>query len=141
MLTAIVTNDFKPRWCIFTDCRFFGTAFWTSLRLRLIPMVILHLLFFRKKKNLFALNTRKFKVWHRFYLLWEKFNINSKLILIFVQFCNVRPHRFAQSLQIIPTFQNRNDSAVASLIRPLFYSPSHLNIIRVLQHQLSKRIS
>jgi hypothetical protein len=53
----------------FARHRFFRAALRASLRRREIPLVIDHLFFFTVGKNLFALNTRKFKVWHGVYLL------------------------------------------------------------------------
>jgi hypothetical protein len=65
VLAAMVADDFKPRRSAFAAHRFFRAAFLTALRVRQILAIKSFLLFFRKKKNVFALYARDFDIRHR----------------------------------------------------------------------------
>jgi hypothetical protein len=74
VLAAVVADDLEFVRRIVARTRFFRTAFRTSLRLHHISLVENFLLFFRKKKDFFALNTRNFYIRHRFSPSLSRFN-------------------------------------------------------------------
>jgi len=66
VLSAIVADDLKARWCFFTCSRFFCTTFCAPLRRHHITLVKGFLFLFCEQKGLFTLNTRNLNVGHLF---------------------------------------------------------------------------
>ena len=62
--TAIVTDDLKTFRSVLTQSGLFRTAFCTPLRRHHVPLVIHFLVFFTENKDIFALHTRNFDIWH-----------------------------------------------------------------------------
>lgn len=61
---AIVADDLKTLRRILAQRSLFRAAFRAPLRRHHVPLVIHLLIFFTKDKDLFALNTRDFDIWH-----------------------------------------------------------------------------
>jgi hypothetical protein len=49
------------------------------------------------------------------------------------QFRHMGAHRFAQCLQVVAAFETRNDSPVASLLRPVLDRAGHVNEVFVFE--------
>ena len=64
MLAAVVANDLKSFRCVLGDGCLFRTAFGASLRRHHIALIKHLLVFFSKREDVPALNTRDFYVWH-----------------------------------------------------------------------------
>src|SRR5438067_191012 len=58
-----------------------------------------------------------------------------------LQFCDVRPHRLAQRIEVVATFHAGNDPARAGSVGPFLHYSGHLYKIFVAEKQLSQWIA
>ena len=64
MLSTVIADDLKARWCVLPQNCFFGAALKTPLGGHHVSLIEDLLVFLRKKKYFFALDTRNLYVRH-----------------------------------------------------------------------------